>query len=437
MKKRIFAGLLTLVMVFTLLPVSALAANEAFILDTTTLGDASLEKGTPQNYRNGHAINGGTASKRAGESGLWQRLPRYSFIYPNAQIDYTPVNYAIPADGVQVSKEGVIGDCQFTLVYSSFSGYTNVPALQFNYTAKKTGTTNVTLTYFYNYGLTTTDGQPFDTNWHQDTVTFTISVGDGEIQPPSKPTVDDIKRFRNYVNATSSSTGAVYMWCNTYDHHAWFDRITDVPGAYTLGEVVANDGSVLSKATYPWVCAMTLDANKYLAAYNEELGGKCGTHYLKAGQSATETVTWYWNAKLSKWQYRTSDAPVYIDITHDAPVTPPTPDKPVPPSYDDLKSVIGKIQVKDVSKPDCGTESYDLIDNTQSESFNWTKKARLDQPGTYDVSIKTAPYVAKYNSDKGKTHELNDAGQTTLNLVISYKDKKWVLDGGDVYKRQV
>ena len=105
MKKRIFAGLLTLVMVFTLLPVSALAANEAFILDTTTLGDASLEKGTPQNYRNGHAINGGTASKRAGESGLWQRLPRYSFIYPNAQIDYTPVNYAIPADGVQVSKK--------------------------------------------------------------------------------------------------------------------------------------------------------------------------------------------------------------------------------------------------------------------------------------------------------------------------------------------
>ena len=430
MKKRIFAGLLTLVMVFTLLPVSAMAANEAFILGTTTLGDASLEKGTQQNYRNGHAINGGTASKRVGESGLWQRLPRYSFIYPNAQIDYTPVNYAIPADGVQVSKEGVIGDCQFTLVHSSFSGYTNVPALQFNYTAKKTGTTNVTLIYFYNYGLMKTDGQPFDTNWYKDTVTFTISVGDGEIQPPSKPTVDDIKRFRNYVNATSSSKGAVYMWCDAYDHHAWFDYITDVPGAYTLGDVVANDGSVLPKATYPWVCAMTLNASEYLAAYNEELGGKYGTHYLKAGQSATETVTWYWNAKLSKWQYRTSDAPVYIDITHDAPVTPPTPDKPVPPSYDDLKSVIGKIQVKDVSKPDCGTESYDLIDNTQSESFNWTKKARLDQPGTYDVSIKTAPYVAKYNSDKGKTHELNDAGQTTLNLVISYKDKKWVLDDG-------
>lgn len=52
---------------------------------------------------------------------------------------------------------------------------------------------------------------------------------------------------------------------------------------------------------------------------------------------------------------------------------------PIPvPSYDDLKSAIGQIQVKDVSTPSCGTENYDLIDNTQSEPFNWTKTARLD-----------------------------------------------------------
>lgn len=100
------------------------------------------------------------------------------------------------------------------------------------------------------------------------------------------------------------------------------------------------------------------------------------------------------------------------------------------PSYDDLKSAIGKIQVKDVSTPSCGTENYDLIDNTQSEPFNWTKTARLDQPGKYDVTIKTAPYVAKYNSEKSKTHELNNANQTTLNLVISYENNKWVLDDG-------
>ena len=89
---------------------------------------------------------------------------------------------------------------------------------------------------------------------------------------------------------------------------------------------------------------------------------------------------------------------------------------------------IGQIQVKDVSTPSCGTENYDLIDNTESEPFNWTKTARADQPGKYDVTIKTAPYVAKYNSEKTKTHELNNANQTTLKLVISYENNKWVLD---------
>lgn len=104
---------------------------------------------------------------------------------------------------------------------------------------------------------------------------------------------------------------------------------------------------------------------------------------------------------------------------------------PIPvPSYDDLKSAIGRIQVKDVSTPSCGTENYDLIDNTQSEPFNWTKTARLDQPGKYDVTIKTAPYVAKYNSEKSKTHELNNANQTTLKLVISYENNTWKLDDG-------
>ena len=123
-----------------------------------------------------------------------------------------------------------------------------------------------------------------------------------------------------------------------------------------------------------------------------------------------------------------ADSPktVYAVWEESAPQPPLIP----VPSYDDLKSAIGKIQVKDVSTPSCGTENYDLIDNTQSDPFNWTKTARLDQPGKYDVTIKTAPYVAKYNSEKTKTHELNNANQTTLNLVISYENNKWVLDDG-------
>ena len=255
---------------------------------------------------------------------------------------------------------------------------------------------------------------------------------------------------------------------------------------------------------------MTIDANKYLEAYNSKLAGKVGQHYLKENEPEFQTVTWYYRAGEYKWKYIEKNAPIYIDITHDKPVTEETyvlhydanggegapasqttksntgkatfnipattptrqnyvfqgwsktqdgvaayqpngsievtatnttlyavweaknPQPPLipAPSYDDLKSAIGQIQVKDVSTPSCGTENYDLIDNTESEPFNWTKTARADQPGKYDVTIKTAPYVAKYNSEKTKTHELNNANQTTLKLVISYENNKWVLDDG-------
>ena len=143
---------------------------------------------------------------------------------------------------------------------------------------------------------------------------------------------------------------------------------------------------------------------------------------------------WADSANATVAQYRPGGT---IDVQHaDSPKTvyavwekddSPTPDIPAP-SYDDLKSAIGKIQVTDVSTPSCETKNYDLIDNTSNDPFNWTKTARLDQPGKYDVTIKTAPYVAKYNSEIAKAHELNDASQTTLKLVISYKNSKWVLD---------
>ena len=311
--KKLISLLLALTMLLSMIPM-AMAAETTVNLGRTKLGDASLEKGTPSSFSHLRDMKDGSAAKGAGETGFWQRLPR------NTVVGYgtvTPVNYAVPKEGsVTVSNEGVIGDFSFSLEpWAGNEFTTNPPCLQFNYTALAVGSTTVTVKYYYNYGLINIQG---GRTWYEETATFTINVNDGDINKPSKPTVDDVKRFRNYVNSTSSSLGAVYMWCDTYDHQAWFDYITEVDDAYTLGDVVANDGSVLSKYTYPWACVMTLDANKYLDAYNSECR-EYGTHYLKDGQAATETATWYWNADLSKWQFRSSDAPIYIDITHTAP----------------------------------------------------------------------------------------------------------------------
>ena len=311
--KKLISLLLALTMLLGIIPM-AMAAETTVNLGRTKLDDAILEKGTPSSFSHLRDMKDGSAAKGVGETGFWQRLPR------NTVVGYgtvTPVNYAVPKEGsVTVSNEGVIGDFSFSREpWAGNKFTTNPPCLQFNYTALAVGSTTVTVKYYYNYGLINIQG---GRTWYEETATFTINVNDGDINKPDKPTVDDVERFRNYVNTTSSSLGAVYMWCDTYDHQAWFDYITEVDDAYTLGDVVANDGSVLSKYTYPWVCVMTLDANKYLAAYNSECR-EYGTHYLKDGQAATETATWYWNADLSKWQFRSSEAPIYIDITHTAP----------------------------------------------------------------------------------------------------------------------
>lgn len=308
--KKLISLLLALTMLLSMIPM-AMAANAAFTLGQTSCNDAVLTKGNaPAGAQQNKNLSEGSVSKNIGEMGLYKRLPRVT----TANADYLPVEYIVTDDAVSVSNPDVIGELEFSLQPGVVSGWPGTyPCIEFDYKALKAGTTNVSLKFFYKF-----DSRSGLSGWYYDLVTFTVNVSATEVQKPDKPTVDDVKRFRNYVNTTSSSLGAVYMWCDTYDHQAWFDYITEVDDAYTLGDVVANDGSVLSKYTYPWVCVMTLDANKYLDAYNSECR-EYGTHYLKDGQAATETATWYWNADLSKWQFRSSDAPIYIDITHTAP----------------------------------------------------------------------------------------------------------------------
>ena len=229
-----------------------------------------------------------------------------------------------------------------------------------------------------------------------------------------------------------------------YDHIGWADKADAVTAKYTGGDPIVLTKDNPTKTIYAvWMPFFEL---KY------DANGGTGAPASQTRTAAHPTVNrvtftvpnqtpskegytfkgWADSAAATTAQYQPGDT---VDVKHEN--SPKTVyavwegSDPIPvPSYDDLKSAIGQIQVKDVSTPSCGTENYDLIDNTESEPFNWTKTARADQPGKYDVTIKTAPYVAKYNSEKSKTHELNNANQTTLNLVISYENNKWVLDDG-------
>ena len=229
-----------------------------------------------------------------------------------------------------------------------------------------------------------------------------------------------------------------------YDHIGWADKADAVTAKYTGGDPIVLTKDNPTKTIYAvWMPFFELkyDANGGTGAPDSQTRTAAHPTVNRVTFTVPGTIPtkdgytfkgWADSAAATDAQYQPGDT---VDVKHEN--SPKTVyavwegSDPIPvPSYDDLKSAIGQIQVKDVSTPSCGTENYDLIDNTQSEPFNWTKTARLDQPGKYDVTIKTAPYVAKYNSEKTKTHELNNANQTTLKLVISYENNTWKLDDG-------
>ena len=235
---------------------------------------------------------------------------------------------------------------------------------------------------------------------------------------------------------------------NGYSFAGWADKANAAAAKYFGGEQITLTKDSPSKTIYAvWMPFFELryDANGGTGAPDSQTHTashptvnqvtftvpnqtptKEGYTFKGWADSATATTAQYQPGGTIAVKHTDSPKTVYAVWEESDPQPPLIP----APSYDDLKSAIGQIQVKDVSTPSCGTENYDLIDNTQSEPFNWTKTARLDQPGKYDVTIKTAPYVAKYNSEKSKTHELNNANQTTLKLVISYENNTWKLDDG-------
>lgn len=330
--KKLISLLLALTMLLSMIPMAVAAGDAA---DDVATYSATPEVKIIRSTLDGHWVNFGTVTnprqgksesasytQAVGEQDNYQLLP-ISTVNGNL---YSPVAYYVPQTGsVTVSNDGIIDDLSFSMepYYRTTGGFYDTPSLQFNFKAVAAGSTTVKVTYYYNFNVSNVvNGK----EWYKSVSTFSITVLDEQVQKPDKPTESDLNRFHNRVNATSTSEGAVYMWCSEslYDHGAWFDYLTEVPGAYTLGEVTANDGSVMSAINYPWTCTMTIDANKYLEAYNSELAGEVGQHYLKENEPEFRTVTWYYRAGEYKWKYIANNAPIYIDITHDKPVTEET-----------------------------------------------------------------------------------------------------------------
>ena len=409
MKKRLIAFLLVLIMVLGMLPVSAMAASNS----TVVLHPSVNSTVTGVKVKVGDTISGHTVSTISGYD-ITVDLGKYNvnndtFRLPYAKdiwegVDNNKVDYISWAGGGS-NKRSEGGSA--LLVNGKNTAY---------YYFK--GATPTKYTYHLIHEFNYVGGTRWDIMATTAAESYQMDVNKG------KPTRDRYK-FDGWAD-TANATTAKYFGGELIT----LTKDNPTKTIYAVWKPIfelhynANGGTgAPDSQTYTSLSATTTQATFTI---RDQIPTKDGYTFKGWADSATATTAQYQPGGTIAVKHTDSPKTVYAVWEESAPQPPLIP----VPSYDDLKSAIGKIQVKDVSTPGCGTENYDLIDNTQSEPFNWTKTARLDQPGKYDVTIKTAPYVAKYNSEKTKTHELNNANQTTLRLVISYENSKWVLDDG-------
>lgn len=421
MKKRLVAFLLVLIMVLGMLPVSAFAADDGVSPqalesnETQTIKYQILYVGDEFNigYSYGVSVNKTyTCQYGTGHSGVNHSILISEFrnVGVPALKDQLDSGYEFVGWAKEAKKNPTIFDFNTAGTTATQTTYT------IYLVAKKT---NPTPTYMYYLYYKYNDGT--DSTWLTEVT--------------DRPTAATTFTF-NVNRAKLTRRG--------YDHIGWADKADAVTAKYTGGDPIVltkDDPTKTSYAVWMPFFELKYDANGGTGAPDSQTRTAAHPTVNRVTFTVPGTIPtkdgytfkgWADSAAATTAQYQPGGT---IDVKHEN--SPKTVyavwegSDPIPvPSYDDLKSAIGKIQVMDVSTPSCGTENYDLIDNTQSEPFNWTKTARLDQPGKYDVTIKTAPYVAKYNSEKSKTHELNNANQTTLNLVISYENNTWKLDDG-------
>ena len=409
MKKRFVAFLLVLIMVLGMLPVSAMAASNS----TVVLHPSVNRTVTGVKVKVGDTISGHTVSTISGYD-ITVDLGKYNvnndtFRLPYAKdiwegVDNNKVDYISWAGGGS-NKRSEGGSA--LLVNGKNTAY---------YYFK--GATPTKYTYHLIHEFNYVGGTRWDIMETTAAESYQIDVNKG------KPTRDRYKfdGWADTANATTASYFGGELITLTKDN--------PIKTIYAVWKPIfelrydANGGTGAPDSQTYTALSATLTQATFTVP--NQTPTKEGYTFKGWADSATATTAQYQPGGTIAVKHTDSPKTVYAVWEESDPQPPLIP----APSYDDLKSAIGQIQVKDVSTPSCGTENYDLIDNTQSEPFNWTKTARADQPGKYDVTIKTAPYVAKYNSEKTKTHELNNANQTTLKLVISYENNKWVLDDG-------
>lgn len=351
MKKRLVAFLLVLIMVLGMLPVSAFAADDGVSPqalesnETRTIKYQILYVGDEFNtgYNYGASVNKTyTCQYSTGHSGFNHSIliSEFKNVGVPALKDQLDSGYEFVGWAKEAKKNPTIFDFNTAGTTATQTTYT------IYLVAKKPTPTKYTyhLIHEFNY----VGGTRWDIMATTAAESYQIDVNKG------KPTRDRYKfdGWADTANATTASyfggelitltkdnpTKTIYaVWKPIFELHYNANGGTGAPDSQTYTALSAT--STQATFTVP-----------------NQTPTKEGYTFKGWADSSTATTAQYQPGGTIAVKHENSPKTVYAVWEGSDPI-------PVP-SYDDLKSAIGQIQVKDVSTPSCGTENYDLIDNT-------------------------------------------------------------------------
>lgn len=191
------------------------------------------------------------------------------------------------------------------------------------------------------------------------------------------------------------------------------------PDTYSVGMVTADDA-------YGYICPVIIQANAYIAAYNDETASK---HSLSPHASEAQTLMLTWDAAAKSWKAPKNKLPLAFSLTcQDPRPSDPTPrisNVPSVPTDSQLLGILGQ----SIAKVACansqafhGDKTYGLLPGGYTISAV-AGDATIGYSCT--VSINSAPYVAAYNTEMGAIHALQTDGQTPKAITLTWDGKAW------------
>lgn len=198
------------------------------------------------------------------------------------------------------------------------------------------------------------------------------------------------------------------------------------PDTYSVGMVTADDA-------YGYICPVIIQANAYIAAYNDETASK---HSLSPHASEAQTLMLTWDAAAKSWKAPKNKLPLAFSLTcQDPRPSDPTPrisNVPSVPTDSQLPGILGQ----SIAKVACansqafhGDKTYGLLPGGYTISAV-AGDATIGYSCT--VSINSAPYVAAYNTEMGAIHTLQPEVQASKAIVLVWEaaNQAWALRDG-------